>query len=339
MTGHQPRPTTRAVLILVAIAGGLGCIGLMVGGGALQWPWSWTDDPITTEIIWQIRGPRSAGAWAAGALLGLAGAIAQAIFRNPLADPYLLGSSSGAALAVAVFLAFAGWLGADVAGAAFWGGFLAVGLTGAAFVGALLAVLFTVALAGGVANGTRLLLGGVVVGVVLGAFTSFFAFLAPSVLLNMQGFMLGSTALLNWSAVVRLTFVGVVCVVVAVSLAKPLDAVQLGERTARSLGIPLSRVNAIFIVLLATVTGTAVAHTGLIAFVGLAAPHVVRAWLPCQHRALLLLSSLTGGVLLLAADVTARWFFAPTELPAGLLTALLGGGYLLWRMRQIGRLS
>ena len=91
-----------------------------------------------------------------------------------------------------------------------------------------------------------------------------------------------------------------------------------------------------FIVLLAIVTGTAVAHTGLIAFVGLAAPHVVRAWLPCQHRALLLLSSLTGGLLLLTADVIARWIFAPVELPVGLLTALIGGGYLLWRMRRVG---
>jgi len=181
-----------------------------------------------------------------------------------------------------------------------------------------------------------LLLGGVVVGVVLGALTSFLVFLAPNVLLNMQGFMLGSTALLNWSAVLRMTAIGAVCVLIAMSLAKPLDALQLGERTARSLGVPLGRINMAFIVLLAIVTGTAVAHTGLIAFVGLAAPHVVRAWLPCQHRALLLLSSLTGGLLLLTADVIARWIFAPVELPVGLLTALIGGGYLLWRMRRVG---
>ena len=336
------RNTTSAVsvaLTLLLAAGALTCLGLMVGDGTLQWPWGLTSDPITAEIIWQIRAPRSIGAWAAGALLGLAGAIAQAIFRNPLADPYLLGSSSGAALAVAIALALASWLGADVSGAAFWGGFMAFGLTGAAFTGALLAVILTVTLAGGVAQGTRLLLGGVVVGVVLGALTSFLTFIAPNVLLNMQGFMLGSTALLNWSAVGRLLVVGAICMAIAATFAKPLDALQLGERTARSLGIPLSQVNAIYILLLATVTGAAVAHTGLIAFVGLAAPHVVRALLPCQHRALLLLSSLTGGLLLLGADALARLIFSPMELPTGLLTALLGGGYLLWRMGKVGRLS
>ncbi len=157
------RNTTSAVsvaLTLLLAAGALTCLGLMVGDGTLRWPWGLTSDPITAEIIWQIRAPRSIGAWAAGALLGLAGAIAQAIFRNPLADPYLLGSSSGAALAVAIALALASWLGADVSGAAFWGGFMAFGLSGAAFTGALLAVILTVTLAGGVAQGTRLLLGG-----------------------------------------------------------------------------------------------------------------------------------------------------------------------------------
>ena len=328
--------TTSAAALLFFASVMVCLIGLLVGGGNFQWPWVAGQDAVTATIIGEIRAPRSVGAWAAGSLLGLAGAVAQGTFRNPLADPYLLGSSSGAALAVALCLSAAGWLGADVAGAAFWGGLLAVGLSGAAFAGALLAVLLTVALAGGVAQGTRLLLGGVVVGVVLGALTSFLVFLAPNVLLNMQGFMLGSTALLNWSAVLRMTAIGAVCVLIAMSLAKPLDALQLGERTARSLGVPLGRINMAFIVLLAIVTGTAVAHTGLIAFVGLAAPHVVRAWLPCQHRALLLLSSLTGGLLLLTADVIARWIFAPVELPVGLLTALIGGGYLLWRMRRVG---
>ena len=233
------RNTTSAVsvaLTLLLAAGALTCLGLMVGDGTLQWPWGLTSDPITAEIIWQIRAPRSIGAWAAGALLGLAGAIAQAIFRNPLADPYLLGSSSGAALAVAIALALASWLGADVSGAAFWGGFMAFGLTGAAFTGALLAVILTVTLAGGVAQGTRLLLGGVVVGVVLGALTSFLTFIAPNVLLNMQGFMLGSTALLNWSAVGRLLVVGAICMAIAATCRganSNKDSIGCGNRRAK----------------------------------------------------------------------------------------------------------
>ena len=111
-------------------------------------------------------------------------------------------------------------------------------------------------------------------------------------------------------------------------------AAACGERTARSLGIPLSQVNAIYILLLATVTGAAVAHTGLIAFVGLAAPHLVRSLVRAAHAWLLLLSSLMGGVLLMAADLLARALIAPQELPVGVLTAVLGGGYLLWLMHR-----
>ncbi len=333
-TGRHHRPL-RAALVLAGVGALLLLLGLLIGSGRFEWPWSGDAPPILADIVWSIRAPRSAGAWAAGALLGLAGAIAQGIFRNPLADPYLLGSSSGAALAVALSLSvLSAWAHTPDA-QAYIAPFLAFGLTGVAFVGALLAVFLTVGLAGGATQGPRLLLGGVVVGVVLGALTSFVAFLNPAVLLNMQGFMLGSTALLSWGGVSRMLCVGVVCLLCAVSLAKPLDALSLGTTTARSLGIPLARVNAMLIVLLAIATGAAVAHTGLIAFVGLAAPHAVRAWLPCKHGALLVLSSLMGGALLLSADVMSRALFAPTELPVGLLTAVIGGSYLLWRMRRV----
>jgi iron complex transport system permease protein len=266
------------------------------------------------------------GAWSAGALLGLSGALAQGLFRNPLADPYLLGSASGASLGVAVALVLLG-------GSPFATELLVrLGLTGAAFVGAVLAVLLTLVLARGVHHTLRLLLAGVIVGVVLGALASLMILMQPDVLQNMQGFLLGSTSFVSWSSCVLMLGVLCLCVLLSVLSSRVLDALTLGEATATSLGIPLVPIRMLLVAVLALATGTAVAQTGLVAFVGLAAPHLVRSMVKCKHNALVLLSSLMGGVLLLAADVLSRWVLSPQEMPVGVLTAVLGGGYLLWLM-------
>ena len=283
-------------------------------------------DDVTQQIIWQIRAPRTLGAWAAGALLGLAGAIAQGLFRNPLADPFMLGSSAGASLAVALVLAGLGGT------AAAWS--LRLGLTGAAFLGAISAVLLTLVLAHGVLHSSRLVLAGVVVGMVLGAITSMITILQPTTLQAMQGFMLGSTGFVGWPSCSIMLALGAWCLLAGISLARTLDGLSLGEATARSLGLPLTATRAALIAVLALASGTAVAQTGLIAFVGLAAPHLVRAVIKATHQQLLLLSSLMGGALLLAADILARGIWAPQEIPVGLLTAVLGGGYLLWLLRR-----
>ena len=124
------------------------------------------------------------------------------------------------------------------------------------------------------------------------------------------------------------------CLVVAFALGRVLDGLALGEATAQSLGLPLAPLRAALIAVLALATGTAVAQTGLIAFVGLAAPHLVRSAVKTTHGNLLLLSSLMGGCLLMSADLLARWLIAPQELPVGVLTAVLGGTYLLWLMHR-----
>jgi iron complex transport system permease protein len=261
-------------------------------------------------------------------LLGLAGALAQGLFRNPLADPYLLGSASGASLGVALTLASFGSLAAP--GSAL----LQVGLTGAAFLGAVGAVFLTMLLARGVQHTLRLLLAGVVVGVVLGALSSMVLFLVPQVMQTMQSFMLGSTALVDWAACALMLLVWCSCILPGLVLSPVLDALSLGEATALSLGVPLGPMRVVLIALLALATGTAVAQTGLIAFVGLAAPHLVRSMVRAKYGPLMLLSSLVGGALLMAADVLARWMAAPQELPVGVLTAVLGGAYLLWLMHR-----
>ena len=308
-------------------------LGASVGSTGLESMLRAWQDPVAMQIVWDIRLPRTLGAWTAGALLGLGGAVAQGLFRNPLADPYLLGSASGASLGVALALALFGvspfatqWL-------------VRLGLTGAAFAGAVGAVLLTLTLARGVQHTLRLLLAGVIVGVVLGAFASLTMLMVPEVMQTMQGFMLGSTAFVGWTACALMAGVWGVCMVAAWMLSHVLDGLSLGEATAASLGLPLPQMRAALVVVLALATGTAVAQTGLIAFVGLAAPHLVRSVAKTTHGRLILLSSLMGGVLLMAADMLARWLIAPQELPVGVLTAVLGGGYLLWLMHRNTRVS
>lgn len=312
--------------VLVSAAAILMILGTSVGSTGLDSLRAMWQDPVAAQIVWDIRLPRSLGAWLAGALLGLAGAVAQGLFRNPLADPYLLGSASGASLAVALALALFG--GSPFATA--W--VLRLGLTGAAFAGAVAAVLLTLVLAQGVQHSLRLLLAGVIVGVVLGAMTSLVMLTHPDVLQAMQAFMLGSTGFVGWSAAGVMAVLLLLCAVAAVGLSRVLDGLSLGESTAQSLGLPLAPMRAALVAVLALATGTAVAQTGLIAFVGLAAPHLVRSVIKTTHNRLVLLSALAGGALLLGADVLARAVLAPQELPVGVLTAVLGGGYLLWLM-------
>ena len=310
----------------------LGIFGIVLGSsvGSTRFE-SWFaafQDEIAWQIIWDIRLPRSVGAFVAGALLGLAGAIAQGLFRNPLADPYLLGSASGASLGVAIALALFG-------GNPFATEFLIrLGLTGAAFIGAVLAVMLTIALAQGVQHTLRLLLAGVIVGVVLGAMASLISLLRPDVLQGMQGFLLGSTSFIGWNSCALMFGVLLVCMGLAFFLSRVLDALSLGELTALSLGMPLAKARLVLVTLLALATGAAVAQTGLVAFVGLAAPHLVRSLIKTKYNWVILLSTLMGGLLLLIADLLARLLLSPQELPVGVLTAVLGGGYLLWLMYQ-----
>ena len=325
---RQRRQAAWVTVMLLAGSALLLLLGTGVGSTGFENLFALPDDPVALQIIRDIRAPRALGAWLAGALLGLAGAIAQGLFRNPLADPYLLGSASGASFGVALALVLMGttplateWL-------------TRLGLTSAAFAGAVAAVFLTLTLARGVQHTLRLLLAGVVVGVVLGALASLIMMMQPEVMLAMQAFMLGSTSFVGWSSCALMAGVWLLCLVVGAALSPLLDGLSLGEATAISLGLPLPQMRAVLVAALALATGAAVAQTGLIAFVGLAAPHLVRSMIRSTHRLFMLTSSLMGGALLLSADTLARSLIAPQELPVGILTAVLGGGYLLWLMHR-----
>jgi iron complex transport system permease protein len=311
------------VALLLLLSAGL-------AAGAQGWSFDWGQE---ADLIHAIRAPRSLGAALVGALLGLAGAIAQGLFRNPLADPYLLGTAAGASLGVVLVLAAGGLLGASL-GLATVSGLQRVGLVGAAFVGALLGMGLSLVLAGGAARPMVLLLAGVVVGVLLTALSDVVILLSPEALRGKQVFLLGSTSFLGWPSVWVLLMSLLMSLPLAVGLARTLDALVLGEFSAASLGLPLARLRLVLVCVVALCTASAVAQAGLVAFVGLVAPHLVRRFVVVRHAALLLLSALAGAVLLLAADVAARSVIAPQELPVGVLTAVLGGVYLLLLLRR-----
>jgi iron complex transport system permease protein len=320
----------RAVWLAVLLLG-LSVLLMGIGAGVGSTGWAsirkLADDPAAWQIVIDIRLPRTLGAWLAGALLGLAGAVAQGLFRNPLADPFLLGSASGASLGVALALAL---FGASPL-AASW--LTTLGLTGAAFIGAMAAVLLTLVLARGVQHTLRLLLAGVIVGVVLGAVGSVGdADGASETMLAMQAFLLGTTGFVGWTACLLMgARLLCCCLATAWTVSPVLDGLALGEATARSLGLPLGPLRA-------GIGGRhGPGHRGRgradrpdrLCRPGRAAPGALGGP-TTTHARLVGLSALmgwraaAGGPTLLA-----RCWIAPQELPVGVLTAVLGGGYLL----------
>ena len=311
-------------LTLLLLAG-----GLAAGSDG----WGWPQGEGADLVLWQIRAPRSLGAWLVGALLGLGGALAQGLFRNPLAEPFLLGAAPGATLAVVLVLA-AGALAGHAISPATAASITRMGLVAAAFAGALLGVALTLSMARGAAQPTTLLLAGVVVGFSLGALSDLVTLAAPEALRGKQAFLLGSTGLLGWPACALLALGLAVTLIAAWPMARALDAFSLGDDTAASLGLPIGRVRLLLVATLALATAVAVSQAGMVGFVGLVAPHLARRAVSARHSLLVPASAAFGGLLLLASDLAARTAIAPEELPVGVLTAVFGGAYLMLLLRR-----
>jgi iron complex transport system permease protein len=268
--------------------------------------------PLRDGIVWELRLPRVLTAAAVGAGLAIAGAVMQAITRNPLADPYLLGLSSGASLgAVAVLL-----LGA------------AVVLPFAAFVGSLAALGLTLLLASslGAITPTRTVLAGLAVSSLAAAITSLIIFwtVTGDSYREILGWLLGSLAGARWPAVVIALVALVVAGIPIMLTGRLLDAFAFGDVSAASLGVNVSATRWGLLVASALLTGGMVAVSGSIGFVGLVLPHAVRLLVGPGHRALLPLSALVGAIFLVWADTAARSLFEPRELPVGIVTAIIG---------------
>ena len=282
-------------------------------------------EPRTDSIMWNIRLPRVVLGILVGGGLGIAGAALQGVFRNPLAEPGVIGVSSGAAV---------GAVAAIVLGLNFFG---ASGITVFAFLGGLMAtgIVYLVAKSRGQTEVTTLILAGIAVNATAGAFTGMLTFIADDDQLRSITFwMLGSVGGATWPAVAAVTPFLIVGILLLPFWSRSLNLLNLGDREARHLGVSTERVHLSVIVLCALVTGAAVSVAGIIGFVGLVVPHVIRLIAGPDHRFLLPASILGGATALLLADLLARTVAVPAELPLGAVTAMVGGPFFLWLVHR-----
>ncbi|WP_244894013.1 FecCD family ABC transporter permease [Planobispora rosea] len=284
--------------------------------------------PLIDSLVWDLRLPRVLLAALVGASLAVCGAALQAVTRNSLADPYLLGVSSGAsagAVAVAVLSVGAG----------------SVGLAGGAFAGALVSFgLLMLLLRRTGLDSSRIVLTGVVVGQLFTALTSLVLMTSgdADTTRAITHWLLGSMASARWDAVAACAVAGAVGAVVVQACAPALDGFSFGADTAASLGVDVRATRLVLLVTTALLTSTAVASVGAIGFVGLIVPHGVRFLVGPLHRVLLPFTALVGAIFLMWADTLARVAFSPQEVPVGVFTALLGVPLFLLVLRRRGEL-
>ncbi len=287
----------------------------------------WEDS--SASIVWDVRVPRVLMGAAVGACLALSGAALQAMVRNLLADPYILGVSGGASTGAAAAILFG--VGAVLG---------EYSQSVLAFTGALGAALlvFVIARAGGRVTSLRLLLSGVAVGYALTALTNLLIFSSDSAegSRSVMFWMLGSLALARWNAFLGVALIAVIAgTAVLLAGARMLDALSAGDEIAHGLGIHPDRARVGFLLVVSLCTAAAVAGAGSIGFVGLVIPHLARRLVGARHRVLIPAAALLGGLFLLWADAVARVVMQPRELPIGVLTAAIGAPFLLILVRRL----
>ncbi|MDG6773727.1 iron ABC transporter permease [Thiomicrorhabdus sp. ZW0627] len=301
-------------------------MGLSLQSGSIELSWweIWTGlSEQQSLVVWEIRLPRILMAALVGAGLAVAGVSLQALFRNPLAEPGLIGVSSSAALGAVLVI---------VLGAALWGEVQSWQMSLSAFAAAAAAtlLLYSIATRNGHTDVALMLLAGVALNAIAGALTGLLITVSSDVQLRSVMFwMMGSFSSISWQSVGLMTFVGLIVLVRLMSLSRALNALLLGEQSCLHMGYALQSLKFQIMGLSALLVGVSVSLVGVIGFVGLMVPHMVRLWVGPDHRYLIPLSALGGAVLLVLADWLARLAMQPAELPIGLLMALLGGPFFL----------
>ncbi|POF28383.1 FecCD family ABC transporter permease [Roseibium marinum] len=279
-------------------------------------------------VVMEIRLPRVVLGALVGAALAVAGAVMQGLFRNPLADPGIVGVSAGAGLGAALFIVLGNAVLAPVVAVL---GIYAVPV--AAFVGGLITtlLLYRIGTRGGITSVATLLLAGIALGALTGAMTGLLVYASDDQQLrDLQFWGLGSLAGSNWEKVASAAPIIGVMLVSVPFLARGLNGLTLGEAAAAHIGIRVQRLKNISILLVAAATGASVAVSGGIGFVGIVVPHLLRLTIGPDHKYLLPASALLGAILLIGADTLARTIVAPAELPIGIITAFAGAPFFLW---------
>ncbi|NEA08639.1 MULTISPECIES: iron ABC transporter permease [unclassified Streptomyces] len=285
-------------------------------------------DRVGESVLWNVRLPRVVLALLVGASLGCAGALMQGVFGNPLAEPGVIGISAGAAVGAVASIAL---------GLSFFGNWT---ITVCAFVAGLATVLLVYALSrsGGRTEVVTLILTGIAVNAFAGALIGLFIFFADNAQITQITFwQLGSLSQATWPKVLAVLPCAVAGLLIAPFYARKLDLLALGERPARHLGVDVERLRIVLVLVVALLTAAAVAVAGIISFVGLLVPHLLRMANGPGHRFLVPASALGGGVILVAGDLAARTVAAPAELPLGVLTALFGSPFFFWLLRRTRR--
>ncbi|NPV52601.1 MAG: iron chelate uptake ABC transporter family permease subunit [Firmicutes bacterium] len=315
-----------------AILGGLDGLRLPVGGLVPRAVASLVEDVPATHrtIILSVRLPRVVLAALVGMSLAVAGTTFQGLFKNPMADPYVIGVSSGAALGACVAILTSLDLN-----------FLGVGAVPAfAFVGALaaVAVVYRLACRGNRVPVTTLLLSGIAVGSFLSAIVSLLVFFSGQQLHQVTFWLMGGFSARGWDYVkICLPYMAVGSIVISI-FARDLNALVLGEEPAQHLGVDVERVKGILLLTASLLTAAAVSVSGLIGFVGLIVPHICRIIAGPDHRTLLPAAALMGALFLVGSDTLARVVVAPNELPVGIVTALFGGPFFIYLLHRKGGL-
>lgn len=352
--GDSTLPDRRRVLALslASLASLIALVILSLASGAVRIPLADIADVLVNAVcdargdagrhalvVLHIRLPRACLALLIGAALGLSGAIMQGLFRNPLADPGLIGVSAGAALGAGLAIVLGGHLAGLVPGAA-----LTLILPLGAFAGGLASTLLVYCLATRQGRTTiaTILLAGIALGALSGALSGFLAFLSDDrQLRDLSFWALGSLGGASWAKVAVVAPAVAALIIISPFLAKGLNGIVLGEAEAFYLGLPVQRVKFTAIVMVALAVGASVAMAGAIGFIGIVVPHLVRLVLGANHQILLPASAIGGAILLLAADILARLIVPPAELPIGILTAAIGAPFFLWLLfgRQRGMIE
>lgn len=318
---------TGALLAALVFSLGVGAVSIPPGRvlNALFNPGQPGLDSTDVAIVRDLRLARVLLATLVGAGLAAAGAAFQALFRNPLADPYIIGASSGASLGATLAIT----LGLS------WslGGFESVPL--AAFLGALLAVLLVYVIAGGSGSSTviGMLLAGAALSTVLSSATSLLMLLHKESIHAIFSWLMGGFSGRSWPQLWSCGPYLAAGIVVLWLSARPLDALACGDETAQTIGLSLSKARALIVAAASLVTAAAVAASGVIGFVGLVSPHIARLLFGATHQRLIPASALIGALLTLLADDLARTLLAPMELPVGIITSLLGGIFFLYLLK------
>lgn len=299
-------------------------VGSLLRGVGIDNGWAPTD-PLIEQTLWQIRFPRVVMSLLVGALLAVAGAVMQAIFANPLAEPGVVGVSSGSAVGAALAITF------GLTGLGVWT------TAGFAFVFGLATtlVVYATARSQGRTETVTLLLTGIAVNAFAGAALALLMFVGDSSSREQIVFwQLGSMNGSRWPEVLVVLVVGCACAIGTFALARQYDLLALGDRTAAHLGVRVERLRVLSIVFVALLTSVSVAFVGIIAFVGLVVPHIIRMLLGPSARTLLPASLLGGAVMLVYADLLARTAIVSADLPIGILTSLVGGPFFYWLIRR-----